>query len=68
MPKTLKQLAAILPEGGFARIHRNSIVNCEYVKSLERSKGGAGTIYLVDGTALPVSRRRWEIISELLGS
>lgn len=67
MPKTLKQLAAILPDRGFVRIHRNSIVNCEYVKSLQRSKGGAGTLYLVDGTALPISRRRWEVIADLLG-
>ncbi|RAJ98121.1 LytTr DNA-binding domain-containing protein [Larkinella arboricola] len=66
MPKTLKQLAGLLPAGKFIRVHRNSIVNCQYVERLERLKAGLGTIHLVNGSALPVSRRRWEAISELL--
>ncbi|MFD1142711.1 LytR/AlgR family response regulator transcription factor [Larkinella insperata] len=68
MPKTLKQLAEMLPPGKFIRVHRNSIVNCQYVERLERLKAGLGIIHLVNGSALPVSRRRWESISELLGN
>ncbi|GAB3333427.1 hypothetical protein GCM10027299_40940 [Larkinella ripae] len=68
MPKTLKQLAEVLPADRFVRVHRNSIVNCEYVERLERLKTGAGLIHLIDGTVLPVSRRRWEIIYEQLSN
>ena len=68
MPKTLKQLAGILPPGKFIRVHRNSIVNCQYIDRLERLKAGLGTIHLINGSALPVSRRRWETICELLGN
>ncbi|MFC5411288.1 LytR/AlgR family response regulator transcription factor [Larkinella bovis] len=68
MPKTLKQLASMLPADRFARVHRNSIVNCQYVESLERSKTGAGTVHLIDGTVLPISRRRWEIITNVLAT
>lgn len=68
MPKTLKQLAVKLPDGAFIRVHRNSIVNCQYVERLERLKTGLGAIHLINGTVLPVSRRRLEEISELLSN
>jgi DNA-binding LytR/AlgR family response regulator len=68
MPKTLKQLANILPIGSFARVHRNSIVNCQYIERLERLKTGSGALHLTNGTVLPVSRRRWEIVFELLSN
>ncbi|MRS63662.1 LytR/AlgR family response regulator transcription factor [Larkinella terrae] len=68
MPKTLKQLTGILPIAGFVRVHRNSIVNCQYVASLEKLKSGSGAIHLLNGMVLPVSRRRWEEISEFLSN
>ncbi|RRB03817.1 LytR/AlgR family response regulator transcription factor [Larkinella rosea] len=68
MPKTLKQLAIKLPADDFIRVHRNSIVNCQYVDRLERLKTGLGAIHLTNGTVVPVSRRRWEEISELLSN
>ena len=68
MPKTLKQLAVMLPADGFVRVHRNSIVNCEYIERVERLKTGLGAIYLLNGTVVPVSRRRWEAISDLLNN
>ncbi|MGA0556907.1 LytR/AlgR family response regulator transcription factor [Larkinella sp. VNQ87] len=68
MPKTLKQLAGMLPSESFIRVHRNSIVNCHYIARLERLKSGQGAVHLVNGTILPVSRRRWEAISEKLSN
>ncbi|RRB10944.1 LytR/AlgR family response regulator transcription factor [Larkinella knui] len=66
MPKTLKQLAGILPAESFARVHRNSIVNCQYVERVERLKTGLGAIHLKNGMVVPISRRRWELIYDLL--
>lgn len=68
MPKTLKQLTGLLPNGKFIRVHRNSLVNCQYIERLERQKSGLGTIYLVNGSALPVSRRRLEAIFKQLSN
>ena len=60
MPRTLKYYIPQLPTEGFIRLHRNCIVNQQYIVRMERTdpdKGGL--VYLQSGVVLPVSRRRW---------
>ncbi|WP_425290714.1 LytR/AlgR family response regulator transcription factor [Spirosoma linguale] len=60
MPRTLKYYVPQLPAKWFVRLHRNCIVNLNYIERMERDdpdKGGL--VYLRTGVVLPVSRRRW---------
>jgi hypothetical protein len=52
----LGDLDAELPPG-FLRVHRSHLVNMRFIDRLERSEGGTGTLHLLDGAAVPVSRR-----------
>ncbi len=52
----------------FIRIHKTALVNPVYISSLQtppRSKM-AGSVRLLDGTELPVSRRRWPKVFQLI--
>lgn len=53
---TLNELDAELPPS-FLRVHRSHIVNTRFIERLERSEGGTGTLYLIGGDSVPVSRR-----------
>lgn len=67
MPRTLKYYMPQLPANWFIRLHRNCIVNLQYIERIERldpDKGGL--VYLQSGTVLPVSRRRWFAVKRLL--
>ncbi len=60
MPRTLKYYIPQLPDEWFVRLHRNCLVNLQYIERMERAdpdKGGL--VYLRSGVVLPVSRRRW---------
>ncbi len=45
----------MLPDG-FLRVHKQSIINTEYLQSLNETKQRA---VLSDGTEVSISRRRW---------
>ncbi len=52
----------------FIRIHKTALINPVYISSLQtppRSKM-AGSVRLLDGTELPVSRRRWQKVVQLV--
>lgn len=60
MPRTLKYYVPQLPDNWFIRLHRNCIVNINFIDRMERvepDKGGL--VHLRSGAILPVSRRRW---------
>lgn len=57
---TLVELEEILPDN-FCRIHREYIVNMEYVISIYKTY-----LKLVDGTEIPISRMRREQIQEFI--
>ena len=65
--ESLTALEARLDPARFVRIHRSAIVRLDQVRELtvERA-GGAATLKLRDGTALPVSRRRLADVRALL--
>jgi DNA-binding LytR/AlgR family response regulator len=41
----------------FLRVHRSGLINVMFVKSLERVQPCTGTLRLIEGTDIPVSRR-----------
>ncbi|WP_461043311.1 LytR/AlgR family response regulator transcription factor [Spirosoma harenae] len=67
MPRTLKYYSPQLPNELFIRLHRNCVVNREYVVRLERTDTG-GLVHLSTGETLPVSRRRWSLVRRQLTS
>ncbi|QHV98863.1 LytR/AlgR family response regulator transcription factor [Spirosoma endbachense] len=66
--KTLKHHHSHLPANWFVRLHRNCVVNRQFIEKIEFADGS----YRVDvttGESFPVSRRRWkEIRRQLLGN
>lgn len=58
VPYTLKRIEAKLPPTCFIRLHRQFIVNRQFVARVESLPDGQ-QVYLTTGTGLPVSRRRW---------
>jgi two-component system, LytTR family, response regulator len=62
--KTLKENEELLSEFGFIRPHKSHLVNVRYIKSFIKVDGGY--ILLLDGTTVPVSRRKKEKILEEL--
>ena len=60
--RTLKEYDEILQDHGFIRIHKSHLVNVKYVSQIDRSV----SVWLRNGTILPVSRRRKnEVLQEL---
>ncbi|MGF7140734.1 LytR/AlgR family response regulator transcription factor [Roseimarinus sediminis] len=62
--KTLVEYEEILQPYGFIRIHKTHLVNLKHVVSFHKADGCFLT--LTDGTSVPVSRRRKEIVLEKL--
>lgn len=67
MPRTLKYYAPQLPNEIFIRLHRNCVVNRNFVSHLERTDTG-GLVHLSNGDVLPVSRRRWSLVRRQLAA
>jgi two-component system LytT family response regulator len=64
--QTMMALEELLPAGRFARIHRSTIVNLDRVVALEPLFQGDHTVVLRDGTRLKMSRRRKELLNDIL--
>ena len=62
--KTLKDSEELLKGKGFVRSHKSHLVNLEFVKKYVKSDGGY--LELKNGTKVPVSRRKKELISNLI--
>jgi DNA-binding LytR/AlgR family response regulator len=65
LARPLKYHHAKLPQNWFIRIHRNYIVNRLFIKQLASDENGYW-IHLVNGVSLPVARRRWREVCQLL--
>jgi len=63
--KTMKAYEEILEGNGFFRVHRSHLVNLQYFNRLDKKEGG--TIYLKDGSKVPVAVRRKDLLLEALG-
>lgn len=64
LSKTLKENEELLAEYNFIRPHRSHLVNIAYIKKYVKSDGGY--IVLADGTQIPVSRRKKDVMVEYL--
>jgi two-component system LytT family response regulator len=62
--KTLKQNEAMLSDFDFIRPHKSHLVNLKYIKSYLKVDGGY--ILMIDGSKIPVSRRKRESIIDIL--
>ncbi|MEM9894790.1 MAG: LytTR family DNA-binding domain-containing protein [Bacteroidota bacterium] len=60
----LKDYEDVLAENGFIRTHRSYLINKNLIKRFDKSEGGS--IYLQDGSQIPVSHRKKEEILGLL--
>jgi len=56
--KTLKEYEEMLSDYNFFRVHHSSLINLEYIKDYIRGEGG--TVNMVDGSHVDVSRRKKE--------
>lgn len=65
--QAIGSLEAELDPRAFARIDRSAIVNLARVRELRRRSDGRWVARLLDGTELPVSRRRREQLLQRLG-
>jgi two-component system LytT family response regulator len=64
--RAIRSLEEELDPLAFVRIDRSAIVNLARVRTLRR-RDGRWTVLLADGTELPVSRRRRELLLRRLG-
>jgi DNA-binding LytR/AlgR family response regulator len=62
--KTLREIECMLPEKGFARIHRSHTIHVRHLKKYVRGKGGH--VILENGTTLPVSAGQKDAFMEAL--
>ena len=60
--KTLKEYADTLDQKGFLRPHKSHLVNLSYVSALI----GRSELKLVDGTLIPIARRRRSVVIDTL--
>jgi len=62
--KTLKEYEDLLGEQYFIRPHRSHLVNLKFVKGFNKNDGGY--ILMLDGTKIPVSRRKRDKIISII--
>lgn len=63
--KTLKEFDGLLGDKGFIRVHQSHLVNVEHIKELVKADGG--TLRLSDGSSVPVSSRKKQVVISYLG-
>ncbi len=62
--KSLKEYSDILEERGFFRVHQSHLINLNYFELFEKQDGGY--IVLKDGTSIPVSKRKKQLLLNFL--
>jgi two-component system, LytTR family, response regulator len=64
--ESLAQMLARLGPKRFVRIHRSAAINVEHVRALKRARQRGLEVELIDGTRLPISRRKAREVVALL--
>lgn len=62
--KTLKEFAELLEKSGFFRCHQSHLINLAFFDHLDKRDGG--TIYLKDGSPVPLATRKKEQLLQAL--
>jgi two-component system LytT family response regulator len=65
--QTMAELEVQLDPGRFVRIHRSYLLNVERLARLESYGKDSWLAFLADGSRLPVSRRGYARLKDLLG-
>ena len=68
MQPTLASLARRLDAENFFQVSRNAIIRLDAVKEARPFSDGTGEIFLANGQAMTVARRRWRALIEKLDS
>ena len=66
--ETMQELEARLDARRFVRVHRSAIVNVDRVRELRAVAVGRHEVVLRDGTRLPLSRSRRELVARALAA
>lgn len=64
--KTLKEIEELLGEYNFLRPHRSHLINTIHIKNYNKTDGG--TVIMSDGSLIPVSRRKKDIILDIINN
>lgn len=64
LSKNLGSIVPLLPARGFPRVHQSHLINIKMVHQVSNEDGC--TIYLQDGSKVPVSRRRKDGFLQML--
>jgi two-component system LytT family response regulator len=67
MSRNISEYEELFPTHWFFRLHRSYLVNCTYIKQLQKDKE-AGFALLKDKQKLPVSRRKYSDLMLFLKS
>ncbi|HPE99026.1 MAG TPA: LytTR family DNA-binding domain-containing protein [Bacteroidales bacterium] len=62
--KTLKEIEEQLTGKDFIRPHKSHLINLQYIKTVVRNDGGY--IVMKDGTEIPISRRKKEMVMDII--
>jgi len=62
--RPIKEYEDLLGDYGFIRVHQSHLVNNEYIQSLSKKEGY--TLLLKDGTQVPVSRQKRDVVLKML--
>lgn len=61
---TLKEYDELLSEQNFLRVHRAHLINSGYISSFSKDH----EIKMADGSVVPVSRRKWDVVKQKLSA
>lgn len=61
--KTLKEFDKLLADHSFIRVHQSHLINAGFIKEFSKSDG---YIYMKDGTKVPVSTRKKQVLMEMI--
>lgn len=64
--KPLKEYETLLTQYGFLRTHQSHLVNTAFVKSMKKEDGGY--LLLKDGTHIPISKSKKEMVKNVLAN
>jgi two-component system LytT family response regulator len=59
---TLKDYDDLLSEQNFLRVHRAHLINAKFISSLSKDH----EVKMLDGSIIPVSRRKWDVVKQKL--
>jgi two-component system, LytTR family, response regulator len=66
MSETLSRFEDRLRDPRFVRIHRSTVINCEFIDRVSRKSSGSISVFLKNGPELPVARSRSSMLDTLL--